>query len=143
MIPLMLESEIPIGVLPYPTIEAGMSYQSLDWAGYFAVPRAIANTQMSGEVAELLSWYGENTIKNEFYNVLLGLRASNEPEDREMLALIFDNLVADPALPYMNEGASPVAYIFYVISRMLSKGERGMAGWYAQYYDPAQAALKF
>lgn len=143
MIPLMLESEIPIGVLPYPTIEAGMSYQSLDWAGYFAVPQAIANTQMSGEVAELLSWYGENTIKNEFYNVLLGLRASNEPEDREMLALIFDNLVADPALPYMNEGASPVAYIFYVISRMLSKGERGMAGWYAQYYDPAQAALKF
>lgn len=141
MISQMLDSEVPLGVLPYPTIEEGMTTQNLDWAGYFVIPAVVKDRQMSGEVAELLSYYGETEIKHEFYDVLLGLRASKNPQDTEMLDLVFDNLVGERALTFLNSGSGALSKIFYVVPRMISGNEKAMASWYATNYTAAQNQL--
>ena len=141
MIDQMLTSEVPLGVLPYPTVAEGMVTKNLDWAGYFIIPNTVKNLEMSGEVLELLSYYGETEIKHEFYDVLLGLRASKEPQDAEMLDLIFDNLAAEPALTFLNSGYSKMAQIFYVIPYMITQNEKAMASWYAKYHGPANIEL--
>ncbi|MBO5295021.1 MAG: hypothetical protein J6B71_07265 [Clostridia bacterium] len=141
MIDQMLNSEVPLGVLPYPTVAEGMVTKNLDWAGYFIVPNVVRNLELSGEVLELLSYYGETEIKHEFYDVLLGLRASKEPQDTEMLELIFDNLAAEPALTFLNSGYSKMAQIFYVIPYMITQKQKAMASWYAKYYSAANLEL--
>lgn len=142
MIQQMLGSEVSIGVLPYPTINAGMEWNNLDWAGYFVVPSIVKNPQLTGEVLELFSYYGETEIKHEFYDVLLGLRASKEPQDTEMLDLIFDNLAAEPALALLNRGDSNLAQIFYVAPYMIWSNEKAMGSWYAKYYGAAKLELE-
>ena len=145
MIQQMITSEVPLGVLPYPTVEAGMDRQYLDWAGYFVIPTVVKNQQMSGDVVELLSYYGETEIKHEFYDVLLGLRASKEPQDAEMLDLVFDNLVGERALTFLQgssgNATNSLAQIFYVVPRMIRDGEKAMASWYASYHDSGQSSL--
>ena len=141
MINEMFNSEVKLGVLPVPTMEEGMTTQNLDWAGYFVVPASVKDQQMSGEVIELLSYYGETKIKHEFYDVLLGLRASEAPEDQEMLDLIFDNLAVDPIIPVVNLG-DPVAEIFYCVPWMISKGDKALRSWYQKWHGSACELLK-
>ena len=141
MIQQMISSEVPLGVLPYPTIEAGLTTQNQDWAGYFVIPATVQDQQMCGEVVELFSYYGETVIKHEFYDVLLGLRASKMPQDQEMLELIFDNLMVEPVLAFLNKGDADLSYIFYVIPFMIRDGQKAMASWYAKYYGPAKEQL--
>ena len=141
MIEQMTTSEVPLGVLPYPTMEAGAPAKNQDWSGYFVIPATVADPLLSGEVVELLSYYGDTKIRYEFYDVLLGLRASQVPQDQEMLELIFDNLMADPALAFLNKGAEDLSFIYYVVPFMIRDNEKAMASWYAKYYDAAQAQL--
>ncbi len=141
MIDQMTTSEVSLGVLPYPTYETGTTAQNLDWAGYFVLPTTVKDQQLSGEVIELYSYYGETEIKHEFYDVLLGLRASKVPQDQEMLELIFDNLIVDPALAFLNAGSADLSHIFYVVPFMVRDGEKAMASWYAKYYGPAKEQL--
>ena len=136
MISEMLSTDVPLGVLPIPAKEKGMTMQNLDWAGYFVIPATVQNQQMCGEVAELLSYYGETKIKHEFYDVLLGFRVSQVPEDKEMLDLIFDNLVVDPIIPMIGLGDA-VAEIFYSVPWMISKGDNALRSWYEKWYDTA------
>lgn len=141
MIDQMTTSEIPLGVLPYPTIETGMTSQNQDWSGYFIIPTTVTDKPLCGEVVELFSYFGETKIKYEFYDVLLGLRASQEPQDTEMLELIFDNLVVDPALAFLNKGDGDLSRIFYIVPFMIRDNEKAMASWYAKYYDAAKIHL--
>lgn len=140
MIREAISSKVLLGVLPVPGMKAGETIKSLDWAGYFVIPASVQNPQMSGEVAELLSYYGEATIKHEFYDVLLGTRASESPDDQEMLALIFDNLAVDPIIPMIGLG-DPVAEIFYATPWMIAKGENAMRSWFGRWYDTAAGLL--
>lgn len=142
MIEQMLSSEVSLGVLPYPTIEAGMTTKNQDWSGFFVLPVTVKDQQMSGEVIELLSYYGETEIKHEFYDVLLGLRASKVPQDQEMLDLIFDNMVTEPALAFLNKGDADLSYIFYVVPFMIRDGQKAMSSWYAKYYSAAKTQLE-
>ena len=141
MIEQMTSSEVPLGVLPYPTMQTGMTAKNQDWSGYFVVPATVADPTLSGEVIELLSYYGETKIRYEFYDVLLGLQASRVPQDQEMLEIIFDNLVADPALAFLNKGAEDLSFIFYVVPFMIRDEEKAMASWYAKYYTKAREQL--
>ena len=141
MIDQMTSSEVPLGVLPYPTIEKGMTSQNQDWSGFFVIPTTVTDKTLSGEVVELFSYFGETEIKYEFYDVLLGLRASRVPQDAEMLELIFDNLMVDPALAFLNKGDGDLSYIFYIVPFMIRDGEKAMASWYGKYYDAAKAHL--
>lgn len=141
MIQQMLNSDIKLGVLPYPTVESGMISQNLDWAGYFCIPASVEDQTLSGEVVELLSYYGETMIKHEFYDVLLGNRAADEMQDQEMLELIFDNLVAEPALAFLNTGHTDMAYIYYVVPRLINLKQKAMSSWYAQYYGVAKSQV--
>ena len=141
MIQQMINSEIKLGVLPYPTEESGMTSQNFDWAGYFCIPTSVEDQTLSGEVVELLSYYGETMIKREFYGVLLGNRAAEELQDQEMLELIFDNLVADPALAFLNMGHTDMAYIYYVVPRLINLKQKAMSSWYVQYYRVAKSQL--
>lgn len=141
MIDQMTASEVPLGVLPYPTIEKGMTPKNQDYAGYFVLPASIKDPVLSGEVVELFSYYGETEIRYEFYDVLLGLRASKVPQDQEMLEYIFDNLVADPVLAFLNQGSADLSRIYYIVPFMIRDNEKAMASWYAKYYGLAKAEL--
>ena len=136
MIEEAISSKVLLGVLPVPGMKAGETIKCLDWAGYFVIPASVQNPQMSGEVAELLSYYGETSIKHEFYDVLLGVRASQSSDDQEMMDLIFDNLIVDPILPMLALG-DPVSEIFYATPWMIAKGENAMRSWFQRWYEPA------
>ena len=128
----------PLGILPYPTLEKGMDYISLDWSGFFIDPTTVTDKKMVGETLELLSYYGETKIKTEYYDVVLGLRAADEPQDSEMLELIFDSMVVEPALAYCNSGGSAISSVFYTIPYMILNNQKAMASWYAGCYGNAK-----
>ena len=141
MIKAMINTNVHLGVLPYPTIEKDMDYLSLDWAGYFCIPSVVSDKKLSGEVVELFSYLGKTKVETEYYDVLLGLRASDEPQDSEMLELIFDNLTIEPALTFLNAGESALSSIFYTIPYMILNNQKAMASWYASNYRGAANML--
>lgn len=135
-------SEVKIGILPYPMMEEGGEYKSLDWAGFFVIPN-LADTEMSGAVVELLSYCGKKDILPEYYDVLLGLRVAKAPEDAEMLDIIFSSLVYDPTMNFLNNTDNPMKYIFYIIPNMIRKNNTGIAGEYNTNYRSAKTMLDF
>lgn len=134
-------SESHAGILPIPAIEEGMEHQQLDWAGYVVIPSSVVDKQLSGAVLELLCYFGEKDVYPAFYEKILGSRTADAPKDAEMIDIIFDSLVLDPGLAFLNNGASAMANIFYVVPRVLKRGGEGVSSWYEKNYDAALIAL--
>ena len=138
-----IEKKVIVGILPYPTIEEGEDYRSLDWAGFVVIPSSIRNKELSGAVAELLAYYGEKDLKSEFYDVLLGSRTAESLKDSQMLDLIFDNLVCDPGLNFLNTGSGDMSFIFYTIPRLINRGSTDISSYFGTYYRSAKNQLNF
>ncbi len=133
-------TDTPIGILPFPKLDTSQKeYYAQDWSGLFAIPAAITNPEMVGSVVEMLAYFSEETTMPAYYDRLLGSRYSNEPEDREMLELIFSSLVAEPALSFCTNSGTPLGNLVYTLVRILKDGS--FASHYASYEQAAQLAL--
>lgn len=143
-ISIVSSSSYKMGILPYPSISEGVEHQNLDWAGYMVIPSIVADKELAGAVAELLCYYGEKNVYPAFYDKLLGSRTAQNLPDVEMLDLIFDNLVLDPGLAFLDGAQSQLGYIFYVIPKNVGiEGEPNIASYYKKYYKTAKLQLDF
>ncbi len=96
-LPKLCEYELTFGVLPFPMYDEeqkDVGYRHLKWGGQMVVPSYLANPQMVGETLEMLSFFSA-AVNEAFYEKLLGKQASDLPEDRKVLALVWDTICSD------------------------------------------------
>lgn len=91
------------GVLPLPKYDENQDgYISLSWSHNLMIP-SNADRDMSGMVSEWMSYYGHTLVRPKFYDSLLSVRFAQDSETVDMLNLIFDNIVCDPAMNFTSK----------------------------------------
>ncbi len=122
--------DLTFGVLPYPLYDEAqkdVGYRHLQWGGYLAVPSYLSDAQMVGETIEMLSYYSAD-VNNAYYDKMLGKQASDMPEDRKMLTLVWDTIVSDLGQPYSQlSGGND---LLYLIPRLIANTD-GVASFVA------------
>lgn len=102
------KSTVKFGILPFPKYDVEQKeYRSLDFSGVMCVPFTVQNKEMVGQVLECLSYFsanGENNLHTAYYEILLGSKIAESPDDYEMLNKIFDGIVLNCAIT-MCQGA--------------------------------------
>ena len=120
------ETQIKFGVLPYPMYDEaqanGVGYQSLNWAGYIAVPANVSDKKMVSDVLECMAFYSGD-VTTYFYEKLLGLKVSEAPDDAEMLNKIWDSLCSDFGVVYgmIGDNAPLTLFTYAVPNCMMDK----------------------
>ncbi len=61
---------------------------------------------MVGAVVELMSYYTSTVVHNAYFDTVLAYRVSDTTDDREMIELIYDNVVYDPAMPFCDSSVN-------------------------------------
>ena len=135
-------SDVKIGILPYPSTEVGQEITTLDWAGFMTIPSSVKDFALSGAVSELLCYYGDMMTYPAFYDKLLGQRTAENMQDAEMLDIIFDSLVTDPGLTFIKDGGD-LYQMFYMFPQLISKGSVEVSSHFARYLPSAQSELDF
>ena len=110
------ESEVKFGILPTPTGSEGQDYQSFNWSGMMCVPNKVKNQAMVEQTLEALAYFSSETLKPAYYEKLLGARLADTPEDAEMLDVIWDSIVLNPAINYMEESGKDLGKLIYSIA---------------------------
>ncbi len=132
--------EIPFGILPYPLYDQNQKeYQSLSWQGQMLIPSSIQNPEMVGEVVELLNGYAA-PVTYAFYELLLGSKLSDAPDDAEMLKILWKSQVSDIGLVYCNSSTQMNALVFMLPS-MCEKENANLASYLKTYTSPALRGL--
>lgn len=102
MLPSYPNYDISFGVLPYPMYDENQKdtgYRSLQWGGYICIPSYVTSPELVGDTLEMLSFFSAD-VNNAFYDKLLGKQASDSPDDRRMLEIVWDSLCTDFAQSY-------------------------------------------
>ena len=116
------ESEVTFGILPTPSAQEGDDYRCFNWSGVMCVPNTVEQTEMVEKTLEALAFFSQNTLKPAYYEKLLGARLADAPEDKEMLDVIWDSIVLNPTINYMETAGSDLGNLIYTIAR----GVRGI-----------------
>ncbi len=122
--------DMTFGVLPYPLYDEAqkdVGYRHLQWGGYLAIPSYLADAQMTGETAEMLSYYS-TAVNEAYYDKLLGKQASDMPEDRAVLNLVWDTICSDFGQAYCELGGG--RNILYLVPNLL-ESSKGVASYVA------------
>lgn len=134
------EEDIRFGVLPYPLWdEQQAEYKSLNWNGMMGVPGAIKNTDMVGEVLELMGYYTAD-VKVAYYEKLLGTKLAEAPDDAEMLDIIWASQVSDVGLIACNSSGAMDALV-YMVPKMCEAGRNNFASYMRSNGKGAQRGL--
>lgn len=102
------------GILPIPTYEEGMDYQSLvyfnNWAHLWAIPQMVGDTDTDVEYAErmmeIMAVYSSlpNSTMDAYYERTIYMLAAKDNGSREVMDTIKSSLVYDMALLYPSWG---------------------------------------
>ena len=115
-------SSIRFGVLPYPMFdELQGEYMSLSWNGLLMVPGSIKQTDMVGDVIEMLAYYTA-PVKVAFYEDLLGSKLADAPEDAEMLDVIWESQSNDVCLVTAEDGNRVWVDLLYLVPNLCTDG---------------------
>ena len=102
-----LEATFDVGVLPLPKYsEAQENYRHVNWGNNIVVPSSIRNTEMVGDVLELMAYYTSTIVHNAYYDTVLQYKVSNSPDDRDMVMLIYNTVVYDPGIAFCDGNSS-------------------------------------
>ena len=125
------DCEVDFGIIPYPLLnESQDSYVTNNWTGLMCVPVTAVNLDMIGSACEMLAYYSSDTTIPAYYDVLLGDKLSRDPESREMLELIFDNVAYDAGMNFFGFSAG-VTDLFYTLAHLVYTQKSGdFASWY-------------
>lgn len=134
------EEDLRFGVLPYPLWdEKQTEYKSLNWNGMMGVPGAIRNTDMVGEVLELMGYYTAD-VKVAYYEKLLGTKLAEAPDDAEMLDIVWASQVSDVGIIACNSSGSMDALV-YMLPKMCESGRNNFASYMKSNGKGAQRGL--
>ena len=103
-------AEFEYGILPLPTYEEGMDYQSVvyfnNWAHLWAIPQMVENQEYAERMMEIMAVYSslEGSTMDAYYERTIYFMAGRENGSREVLDTIKNSLVYDMALLYPSWG---------------------------------------
>ncbi len=93
--------DFDFGILPVPKYDTAQeSYAHLNWGRNFMVPSTVRDPAMVGAVIELMSYYSGKDVYETYYKTVLGSRVADMPDDYEMIQLVCNTIVSDPAMPW-------------------------------------------
>ena len=118
----MRDSQIRFGILPFPMFDKHQGeYYSLNWNGMLMIPGTIQNTDMVGDVLEMLAYYTA-PVKTAFYEDLLGSKLSEAPEDAAMLDIIWNSQSSDVSLVVADLNAQVWVELLYLVPTLATEG---------------------
>ncbi len=136
------DSDVDFGVIPYPKMEAHQkTYETNDWSGFMCVPKTVGNPDMVGKVCEMLAYYSGETTVPAYYDILLGQKLARDEDSREMLELIFDNIVYDAGMTYFGLGASMQQLVYTLSYAVVREDNNNFASWYAKHSPPSEKQI--
>ncbi|MBE6569827.1 MAG: extracellular solute-binding protein [Ruminococcaceae bacterium] len=129
------------GIVPMPKYdEAQEKYQCYDWSDPSAVSGAIRNPELVGAVMEYLAWDSKNEVFPTYYDVLLKTRYSQDLETRQMMDIIFENIVYEVGGLYF--GMQPgFCELWYMPLNPMYFGEKNFNAFYRAYKSPANNTI--
>lgn len=98
---VLVDMEADYGIVPIPTWQAGDSYISNLHAGYSsvsAIPSNASDLELAGSVLEDMAYYSQQMVIPEYYERTIHLRNLRDEQSYEMLDIIFEHIIVDPAL---------------------------------------------
>lgn len=136
------ESEVDIGLLPYPKYDAAQeNYLSMDWGGLAGVPASIQNPEMVGAVIELLAYYSGETVIPAYYDVLLAGKLARDEDSTKMLDILFDTITYEIGGNYFGF-SSGFNDLFYTLGNyVVMNGNSDFASLYAKNEKSAQQTI--
>ena len=93
-------TEFEFGIVPYPKLDSAQEryYSYVDGhASMMAIPLNLPNQEYTGIVIEELSFLSYRDIIPVYYDVVLNVKMVRDEESVEMLKILFDSKVFDPA----------------------------------------------
>ncbi|MEG2117632.1 MAG: hypothetical protein RRY76_00345 [Clostridia bacterium] len=101
---LQVFKDINYGLLPIPKFDEKQenycNIDSADYASCFAIPRQAPDSNASAAVAEAIAIASTNTVRRQYYEVLLKGRQIADTEGEKALDLIFNNRVYEMGTIY-------------------------------------------
>lgn len=118
------DTEVDYGILPYPKFDASQeNYISNDWSGLMGIPTNVRNPEMIGKAVELFAYYSRETTIPAYYDLVLTGKLSRDENSKEMLDIIFDNVIYDPGLYFF--GWSGTQTLFHSIKTLVVLNKSG------------------
>lgn len=118
------DTEVDYGILPYPKFDATQeNYISNDWSGLMGIPTNVKNPEMIGKAVELFAYYSRETTIPAYYDLVLTGKLSRDENSKEMLDIIFDNVIYDPGLYFF--GWSGTQTLFHSIKTLVVLNKSG------------------
>ena len=135
-----LESEVSFGILPYPLYDENQeNYRMVSWNGFVGIPSTVENAEMSAEVLELLA-YHSGPVKEAFFEILLGTRIAESPEDARMLDLIWQTQINDVGQVFANCSDSLGALLYCMEN--FAQGQANYASFIEKHTRSAERAIQ-
>jgi hypothetical protein len=114
-----LNVDFEVGILPLPKYDVAQeNYSHVNWGHELLVPTTVKNREMVGHVLELMAFYSGTMVREKYYDEVLQLRVSEQPDDRDMVEIIYSTVVYDPGMVYAHAGNDtgslyPLSYTFH------------------------------
>jgi hypothetical protein len=99
-------TEFDFGIVPYPKLNPAQDryYSYVDGhASMMGIPLILPNPEWTGIIIEELSFLSFRDILPVYYDVVLNVKLVRDEESVEMLEILFDSKVFDPAYIKGNE----------------------------------------
>ncbi len=136
-----LDSDLRVGILPLPKYdEAQENYRHVNWGNNLVVPTTVKNREMVGEVLELMAFYTSTMVLEKYYDEVLQLRVSEAPDDRDMVVLVYDTAVFDPAITF-SDGNTQLWNLIHIIYGCVLDGNANIASYYQKNAKGAEKWL--
>ncbi len=127
-----LDADFGVGILPLPKYDVAQeNYAHVNWGNNLILPTTIKNTEMVGQVLEMMAYYSRTHVQKVYYDEVLQLRVSEAPDDREMVELIYNTVVFDPGIAYC-DGQTALWDLVYLPTFTIQNGDQSIASYYTK-----------
>ena len=125
-----LSAEFDVGMLPMPKYDKQQEeYAHVNWGNNIVLPSTIKNTEMVGQVLELMGYYSKTMVQQKYYDEVLKLRVSDAPDDRDMVELIYNTIVYDPGIAFC-DGNTALWNLVYLPCFAVHNNSESIASYY-------------
>ncbi len=134
--------DFDFGILPIPKYDVEQeSYNHLNWGNNLVIPTTVRDTEMVGSVIELMNYYTSTGVYDAYYDTVLEYRVSDTTDDREMIKLICNTVVYDPAMPFCDSRVN-LKKLIYLAAFAPSAGKDSITSYVMSNGRPAKNFLK-
>ena len=136
-----LDTELRVGILPLPKYDVAQeNYCHLNRGHNLVIPTTVRDRDMIGDVLELMAFYSRTMVLEKYYDDVLQLRVSEAPDDRDMVVLIYDTVVFDPAIT-LCPGSDQLWELTHTTYSCLLQGNANVTSYYQRYAKAAEKWL--